>query len=196
MIIHRIPAIFIIAVCIAASIATVNAGEDSSFQQDAPIIGMPDPSAVFAQHQGYQYVTRTNIDGSQYGIAVLPDGSEYDAWELFRESLQPVQDAPIIGMPDPSAVFAQQQGYQYVTRTNLDGSQYGIAVLPDGSEYDAWDLYRVTEHNTLTRIICPDLAYALDLAGTRCRIPDRQSVFLPIPGTGIDTSGIPGIPFE
>ena len=138
MIIHRIPAIFIIAVCIAASIATVNAGEDSSFQQDAPIIGMPDPSAVFAQHQGYQYVTRTN----------------------------------------------------------LDGSQYGIAVLPDGSEYDAWDLYRVTEHNTLTRIICPDLAYALDLAGTRCRIPDRQSVFLPIPGTGIDTSGIPGIPFE
>jgi putative hemolysin len=143
MVIHRIPTIFIIAVCIAASIAAVNAEEDSSFQQDPPLIGMPDPSAVFAQQQGYQYVSRTNPDGSQYGITVLPDGSEYDAWELFRQSLQPEQDTPLIGMPDPSAVFAQQQGYQYVSRTNPDGSQYGITVLPDGSEYDAWDLYRV-----------------------------------------------------
>lgn len=80
MTIRRISAIFIIAVCIAASVAAVNADEESSSDV---LIGMPDPSAVWAEQSGYQYFTRTSPDGSQYGITVLPDGSQCDAWELF-----------------------------------------------------------------------------------------------------------------
>jgi putative hemolysin len=141
----RKPAIFIIALCIAASISAVTAEENSS-PPEGMLIGMPDPSAVWAEQQGYQYFTRTNPDGSQYGVTILPDGLEYDAWDFYRQTLtQSQQQEPtMIGMPDPSAVWAEQQGYQYFTRTNPDGSQYGVTILPDGLEYDAWDLFRTS----------------------------------------------------
>jgi putative hemolysin len=60
--------------------------EENSSPPEGMLIGMPDPSAVWAEQQGYQYFTRTNPDGSQYGVTILPDGLEYDAWDLFRTS--------------------------------------------------------------------------------------------------------------
>jgi putative hemolysin len=49
---------------------------------------------------------------------------------------------PQANMPNPAAVFCQEQGYQSEIRTAEDGSQYGVCIFPDGSECDEWAFYR------------------------------------------------------
>jgi hypothetical protein len=46
---------------------------------------LPNPSAVFCIEYGGKYETRRAADGSQNGVCILPDGSEVDAWQFFRE---------------------------------------------------------------------------------------------------------------
>lgn len=45
------------------------------------------------------------------------------------------------GMPNPAAVYCEEQGGSYDIREGEDG-QYGVCVFPDGSEVDGWDYYR------------------------------------------------------
>lgn len=45
---------------------------------------------------------------------------------------------PAGAIPDPSAVYCSELGYEYVIRTDEYGSQYGACVFPDGSECSAW----------------------------------------------------------
>jgi len=117
-------------------------------QDQGLLIGMPDPSAVWANEMGYGYATRVDDQGGQYGVIILPDGTERDAWEAYREYLAQQdeesgqQSEPMIGMPNPSAVWADEMGYQYVTRVDDQGGQYGVIILPDGTERDAWEAYR------------------------------------------------------
>ncbi len=82
--IQEIFAILLIAagIFIAAAAADVN---DQSSSEQVSLIGMANPSAVWAEQMGYEYHIRTNPDGSQYGVCVLPDGSEHDSWRTFRE---------------------------------------------------------------------------------------------------------------
>jgi putative hemolysin len=49
---------------------------------------------------------------------------------------------PGAGMPNPAAVYCEQQGYTSEIRTAADGSQYGICKFPDGSECDEWAYFR------------------------------------------------------
>ena len=44
-------------------------------------------------------------------------------------------------MPNPAAVFCEASGGLYEIRDGADG-QFGICILPDGREVDAWDHYR------------------------------------------------------
>ena len=46
------------------------------------------------------------------------------------------------GLPNPAAVYCEEQGYALETRTNSDGGQYGVCIFPDGSECDEWAFYR------------------------------------------------------
>jgi putative hemolysin len=46
------------------------------------------------------------------------------------------------GLPNPAAVYCEQQGGRVEIRTAADGSQYGACVFPDGSECDEWAFYR------------------------------------------------------
>jgi putative hemolysin len=45
-------------------------------------------------------------------------------------------------MPNPAAVYCEQQGYQTEIRTSADGSQVGFCLFPNGSECDQWAYYR------------------------------------------------------
>jgi putative hemolysin len=46
------------------------------------------------------------------------------------------------GLPNPASVYCEEQGGTSEIRTADDGSQSGMCVFPDGSEYDEWALYR------------------------------------------------------
>lgn len=80
--IEGIFAIFLMAACIFPAAADV---QEQSASDHGTLIGMANPSAVWAEQMGYQYLIRTNPDGSQFGVCILRDRSEHDAWELFRE---------------------------------------------------------------------------------------------------------------
>ncbi|WP_367397076.1 MULTISPECIES: putative hemolysin [Ruegeria] len=45
-------------------------------------------------------------------------------------------------MPNPAATFCIENDGTYQLRKNEDGSVYGICILKDGTEVDAWDYLR------------------------------------------------------
>ena len=45
-------------------------------------------------------------------------------------------------MPNPAAVYCEQDGQEYEVRTADDGSQSGVCVFPDGSTCDEWAYFR------------------------------------------------------
>jgi hypothetical protein len=45
-------------------------------------------------------------------------------------------------MPNPAAVYCEEQGYAVEIRTDENGGQYGVCLFPDGSECDEWAYYR------------------------------------------------------
>ena len=47
-----------------------------------------------------------------------------------------------VGMPNPAAVFVIEKGYEYEIRSGPDG-EYGVAILPNGTVIDEWELYRI-----------------------------------------------------
>lgn len=44
-------------------------------------------------------------------------------------------------MPNPSAVFCEEQGYHSEIRRNSNGGSYGVCIFPDGEECGGWDFY-------------------------------------------------------
>lgn len=43
-------------------------------------------------------------------------------------------------MANPAAIFVKELGYAYEIRSGPDG-EYGVAILPNGTEIDEWELY-------------------------------------------------------
>jgi hypothetical protein len=109
-----------------------------------PGTGMANPSAVYCEEQNLTYEIRTNPDGSQSGVCILADGTECDGWEYYRgDCPAPAATMPGAGIANPSAVYCEEQGLKYETRTNTtDGSQYGVCIMKDGTVCDAWKYYR------------------------------------------------------
>ncbi len=100
--------------------------------------GMANPSAVYCQQQNNRYEIRTNPDGSQYGVCILSDGTICDGWAYYQKTCP----ATMPGMANPAAVFCQQRNNTYQIRTNIDGSQFGVCILSDGTVCDEWAYYQ------------------------------------------------------
>ncbi|MBP2146136.1 putative secreted protein/putative hemolysin [Methanofollis sp. W23] len=47
-----------------------------------------------------------------------------------------------IGMPNPAAVWCEERGYGYEIRTDADGNEHGVCIFENGTEMDAWEVYR------------------------------------------------------
>ncbi|MGV6805627.1 MAG: putative hemolysin [Ruegeria sp.] len=45
-------------------------------------------------------------------------------------------------MANPAATFCVENDGEYQIRKNSDGSEYGVCILKDGTEVDAWDYLR------------------------------------------------------
>ena len=53
-------------------------------------------------------------------------------------------------LPNPAAVFCEEQGGTVRIETADDGSQSGICVLSDGTESDEWEYYRANSPDATT----------------------------------------------
>lgn len=51
-------------------------------------------------------------------------------------------DGAQVNMPNPAAVYCEQNGYEHEIRTADDGSQNGVCIFPDGSTCDEWAYFR------------------------------------------------------
>ena len=54
----------------------------------------------------------------------------------------PASDEKVAGVPNPTAAYCRQLGYQYDVREDEEGNQYGVCVFPDGSECNACDFFK------------------------------------------------------
>lgn len=74
--------------------------------------------------------------GPQAAVAVLPAVNTADE--------APVEtDVPAAGLPNPAAVYCQEQGYVYQIETAVDGSQAGVCIFDErGARCDGWAYFR------------------------------------------------------
>lgn len=115
-------------------------------------------------------ITYIDLEGGFYGI-IGDDGGQYLPLNLAEEhkvdglkvsftgtmerdivtiqqwgqpitiiAIEKAGDMP--GMPNPAAVFVKELGYEYEIRSGPDG-EYGVAILPNGTVIDEWELYRM-----------------------------------------------------
>ena len=49
---------------------------------------MANPAATFCLENEGEYQIRKNEDGSEYGVCILKDGTEVDAWEYLRSHFE------------------------------------------------------------------------------------------------------------
>jgi len=115
-------------------------GECQPGESLADQAGIANPASVYCVEQG------GTLD-LESGMCSFPDGSQCDEWAFYRGDCQPGQAADEgslggVGIANPASAYCVEQGGTSETRTAADGSEYGMCVFPDGSEYDEWALYR------------------------------------------------------
>ena len=75
----------VIAPLVISALVISACGDDDDSDNDEPSNnGLANPASVFCVEQGGQSTIVDTADG-QAGLCVLPDGTEVDEWEYFRE---------------------------------------------------------------------------------------------------------------
>jgi putative hemolysin len=134
---------FILISLIAILLAGCNAATTPQATGDA---NLPNPASALCEKDGGRSEIRTDAAGGQIGFCIFPDGSECEEWAYFRgeckagDSLKPTED--IANLPNPASVFCEQNGGISEIRTDINGSQSGVCIFPDGSECDEWAYFR------------------------------------------------------
>jgi putative hemolysin len=94
--------------------------------------GVPNPAAVFCEEQGGTVEIVTDAQGNQSGICGLPDGTQIEEWEYYRQFHGEGSGA---GLANPAAVFCEEQG-------GIVSGVEPMCELPDGTMVDAWEYFR------------------------------------------------------
>jgi putative hemolysin len=107
------------------------------------IADMPNPASVFCEENGGTLEIRTDEEtGGQVGYCVFEDGSECEEWAFFNGECQPGDSIAGIGMPNPAAVFCEENGGTVEIKEDEEGNQYGYCRFGDGSACDEWAFFR------------------------------------------------------
>jgi putative hemolysin len=96
------------------------------------------PASVFCEEQGGSVEIVADAEGNQMGMCRLPDGTEVDEWEYYRQYHEEGGGA---GLANPAAVFCEEQG------GTVTGPE-PMCELLDGTVVDAWDYYRTESLTT------------------------------------------------
>src|SRR5271157_3447634 len=86
---------------------------------------LANPSTVYCNEMGrefggYQYVMKTDSDSNQYGICIMPDGTQCDSWDFFH------------GKCGNDFSYCAKNGYGTTIISN-GTSEYAACVLPGNS---------------------------------------------------------------
>ncbi|MNV28754.1 hypothetical protein D3C71_1199550 [compost metagenome] len=68
----------------AAGILVGCAPRETKVDVESQRIGMANPASVHCVSKGGKLEIRKNKDGGEFGVCLLPDGSQVEEWELFR----------------------------------------------------------------------------------------------------------------
>ncbi|WP_170460460.1 putative hemolysin [Ruegeria arenilitoris] len=68
--------------------AAVSLAISGSFAHATTKTTMANPAATFCIENGGEYQIRKNSDGSEYGVCILEDGTEVDAWDYLRSHFE------------------------------------------------------------------------------------------------------------
>jgi putative hemolysin len=81
-------------------------------------------------------------------MCTFADGSQCEEWAFYRGECSPGQASggAVLGgdtqLPNPAAVFCEEQGGTSEIVTAADGSQSGVCHFSDGSVCDEWAFFR------------------------------------------------------
>jgi len=97
---------------------------------DEGVIGMPNPASVYCQEQGGVLVTREEPEG-QFGVCVLPDGSECEEWAYFRGECAPANEAKPQPLPTKgiSLNIPVTAVYGQIVSASGDGPSESVLML-------------------------------------------------------------------
>ncbi|KQC03570.1 MAG: hypothetical protein APR53_00975 [Methanoculleus sp. SDB] len=123
---------FIIAAALVVAIAAATvllAPPEEMEPPGGPSAGLANPAAVYCTEMGYGYEIRTDAAGNQYGVCILPDGTERDEWEVYREAHPAIQVPPVslqIGTGGMITLGAKESGGTFDIETGR-----GFAIMLD-----------------------------------------------------------------
>ena len=132
-----------IAAILALALLAGACGDDDNQDESQ----LPNPASVYCEEQGGTLEIRDEA-GGQVGYCVFDDGSECEEWAFRRGECSPGQASgeAVIGgdtqLPNPAAVFCEEQGGTSEIVTAADGSQSGVCHFTDGSVCDEWAFFR------------------------------------------------------
>ena len=87
---------------------------------------------MFCEEQGGTVEIVTDAAGNQSGICHLPDGTQVEEWEFYRQ-LNAEDNST--GLANPAAVFCEERG-------GVVSGVEPMCTLPDGTVVDAWGFFR------------------------------------------------------
>jgi len=98
------------------------------------VYAMKNPSAVYCEELGYEYIIATTPDGGQVGLCVLPDNQIVDAWAFLE------------GKVAQECSYCKKEGYEMKTVIDNEKCSYifssecALCVLPNGTEVEVAEL--------------------------------------------------------
>ncbi len=86
------------------------------------VFSLPNPSAVYAEKMGCEYIIERDAKGNEHGVCILPDGSKVSAWDFFK------------GKAGKKFSYCAKKGYSIETETTKKGdytTECAICVKTD-----------------------------------------------------------------
>ena len=118
-----------VVVVVAFAFVSCSDGDEDDNGVDT---GMPNPASVFCEDQDGTVEIVTDAGGNQSGICRLPDGTQIEEWEYYRQFHGDDDGA---GLANPAAVFCEEQG-------GVVSGVEPMCELSDGTVVDAWGYFR------------------------------------------------------
>lgn len=142
-----IAAVVVVAIAVAVVLLAPPEETEPPGGQSA---GLANPAAVYCTEMGYGYEIRTDAAGNQYGVCILPDGTERDEWDVYREAHPAIAVPPVatqtgtggmitLGEAENGGTFDVETGREFAISLDENpttGYQWALSV-PDGIVQDS-----------------------------------------------------------